>query len=79
MGEKDLVQNTKYVDDNQEKLLGDHPNKFLLIYEGKLIDAFDNYETAASEGIRQFGSDAPFLVHHMVSEEPVNFVMSAIL
>lgn len=79
MVERDLKANLNYVIKNKESLLKEHRNKYLLINDEQVIDSFDTYDRAASEGIRQFGMDGNFLVHHLVDKEPLNFVMEALL
>ena len=79
MCEKDLSQDMKYVEKHREELLKTYANKYLLIYEQSVVNSYDTYEAAATEGIEQFGVDGIFLVYEMFSEKPVNFVMEAIL
>lgn len=79
MAEKDLKKNLEFVEKNKVDLLKKHNNKFVLVYEEKLIDSFDTYEKAAEEGVRLFGSEATFLVYHVVENEPLNFIMEAML
>lgn len=77
MAGKDLKKSLDFVNENKEKLLKEHHNKYLLVYEGELIDAFDTCDTTAGEGVRQFGKDGNFLVCHLLEEDPVNFVLEA--
>jgi len=79
MGEKNLKENLEFISENKEHLLKEHKNKFLLVFKKKLAGSYDSYEQAAKEGVRLFGVDAEFLVYHLVEEEPLNFVMEAIL
>lgn len=79
MGEKDLKANLEFVNKNKEKLLEEYNNKFILVYEEKVVSSFDTYEKAAEEGVRLYGLDANFLVYHIVEKEPLNFIMEAIL
>ena len=79
MGEKDLKKNLDFINENKESLLKEHKNKFILVFEEKLVDSYDNYERAAEEGVRLYGVDANFLVYHLVEKEPLNFIMEAIL
>ena len=79
MGKKDLKKNIAYVEKEKERLLTEYRNKYLLIYEEKVISSFDTYAKAAEEGVEQFGADANFLVHQMIEKAPVNFVMEAVL
>lgn len=79
MTEKDLGQNIAFVEQDKAALLAEHWNKFLLVHEGKLQQSFDTYEKAAEEGVRLFGLDGNFLVHHLIDKEKevTNIVMSA--
>ncbi len=79
MGEKDLKANLNFVTTNKEQLLKEYRNKFILVFEEKVIDSYDTYERAAEEGVRQFGLEANFLVFHLVEKEPLNFIMEATL
>jgi hypothetical protein len=79
MPEKDLKANLDFVMKNKEELLKEHRNKYILIFEEKFIDAFDNYDKAAAEGVRLFGINANFLVFHLLEKEPLNFIAEAIL
>jgi len=79
MAEKDLKKSTAFVEQNRERLLKEYRNKFLLVFEGELIGSYDTYERAAEEGVRLYGMEGNFLVHHMVEKEPLNFIMEAVL
>jgi len=79
MGEKDLKKNIDFVLANKAALLQEHRNKFILVFEEKLVGSFDKYAVAAKEGVRLYGLDANFLVYHLVEKEPVNFIMEAVL
>jgi len=79
VAEKDLTKNLEYVKKNREHLLGEYSLKYLLIFEEDVVSSFDTYETAANEGVRQFGIDGQFLVQHMTPAKPINFVMEACL
>ncbi|MCK4421600.1 hypothetical protein KAW18_08020 [candidate division WOR-3 bacterium] len=79
MGEKDLKKNLDFVTKKRKTLLREHRNKFLLVFNEKLVDSYDTYERAAEEGVRLYGLDANFLVYHLVEKEPLNFIMEAAL
>jgi len=76
MTTKSLDLNYKFVIENMEKLLENFNNKFILVHNRKVINSFDTYGNALEEGIRLFGLNKGFLIHHVI-EEPVNFVMGA--
>ena len=75
--QKDLKENINFVKKNKQELLKQHENKYLLVFEEKFVGAFDSYEKAAQEGVRLFGMDANFLVHHLVEKEPLNFIVES--
>jgi hypothetical protein len=77
MAQKDLSANIDFVNKNRNELLREHINKFLLVYQEKLVGAFDSYEKAAEEGVRLFGIDANFLVYYLAEMEPLNFIFEA--
>ncbi len=79
MVEKNLERNLDFIESKKGELLKYYKNKFLLVYEGELIGTYDDYASAAAEGIRTYGISADFLVHHLVDKEPVNFIMEAVL
>jgi len=77
MGEKDLKANLNFVTSNKEQLLREYKNKFILVFEEKVVGSYDTYEKAAEEGVRLYGLEAKFLVYHLVEKEPLNFIMEA--
>jgi hypothetical protein len=79
MVEKNLKENYDFVNKNKDQLLEHYRNKYILVFNEQVVDSFDTYPSAAQEGIRRFGSEADFLVHYLVDEEPANIVMSALL
>ncbi len=76
---KNLSKNIDFIDKNKDTLLKEYNNKYLLVFEEKIINSYDTYETAAEEGVRLFGLEEDFLVYYITSTQPVNFVMEAIL
>jgi hypothetical protein len=79
MVEKNLRANIDYVNMNKEHLLKEYTNKFILVFEERVVGSYDTYEKAAEEGVRLYGQNANFLVYHLVEKEPLNFVMQAAL
>ncbi|MBE3137091.1 MAG: hypothetical protein IMZ43_06855 [Thermoplasmata archaeon] len=79
MTDKDLKADIEFVQKQKDELLKCHANKFLLIHKQKVIGAFDDYASAASEGVRLYGTDGIFLVYQLMAKPPVNFVMEAAL
>ncbi|MDQ1266007.1 MAG: hypothetical protein QG635_1159 [Bacteroidota bacterium] len=79
MSNEVLNRNMEYVKANFEKLLNLYRNKYILVNEQEVVGSFDNYETAAEEGINAFGLYSGFLVHFISEELPINFLAQAIL
>jgi hypothetical protein len=77
MALKNLGQNIEYVNSHWDELLENHSGKHVLVHEGVFIDAFDDYKTSASEGIRRYGLDGDFLVRQISDKKPLNFVIGA--
>lgn len=68
-----LINELKTYRENFESILGSHEGKFVLIYEDKILGAFDSQMDAISWGYRELGN-VPFLVKHAVKvEAPFNF------
>lgn len=68
--------NYQYLKEHWEELVQSYRNKYVLIHEQKVIDSFDEYETAAKKAISDLG-DKEFIVHHMADPKPINFVFTA--
>jgi formyltetrahydrofolate hydrolase len=79
MSEKNLKANLDFVNAHKEALLKEYRNKYILVFEQKVVESFDTYEKAAEEGVRLYGIEAHFLVYHLVDKEPLNFIMEAII
>jgi hypothetical protein len=79
MSEKYLSASIEFVKSKSDELLAEYKNKYLLVFDAKVVGSFDTYEAAAAEGVRVYGLEAPFLVYHMLEGEPLNFIMSAAL
>ena len=79
MGEKDLKANLAFVENNKDQLMREYKNKYLLVFGEEVVGSFDAYENAAAEGVRSFGIEGNFLVYHLTENEPLNFIMEAIL
>jgi len=72
MAQKDLKGNMDFIKKNREELLKEHENGFLLVFQKKVVGAFDSYEKAAEEGVRLFGMDANFLVYHLTELDEIS-------
>lgn len=79
MAEKDLKPDYDFAIKNKERLLKHYRDKFILVFEEAVVGSYDTYAKAAEEGIRSYGLEANFLVYHLVEEDPLNFVVEAIL
>jgi hypothetical protein len=79
MAEKDLKANFDFATKNKEHLLKYYRDKFILVFDEEVIGSYDTYAKAAEEGVRSYGLEASFLVYHLVEEEPLNFVVEAML
>ncbi len=77
MNEKQLQKNFDYVNKNRDELLKTYSEKYIIVFEEKVVGAFDNYGKAVEEAIRMLGEEADFLVHHLTKVESVNFLMRA--
>lgn len=52
----------------EAKLLKHHHGKYVVIFDGEFIDAFDSFDNAAQEAIRRFGK-GPFLIRKVGKKE----------
>ncbi|MCP5051085.1 MAG: hypothetical protein GY940_28230 [bacterium] len=77
MGKKDLTENIEFVKRNQDKLLHEYFNKYLLVWKKGVKGSFDTYEKAAEEGVRKYGLNENFLVYHITETKPLNFIYNA--
>ncbi len=62
MTKANLEKNFKYVQKNWDSLLNLYPNKFVLVYDEKVVDSYDSYEKAAERGVELYGIEEKFLV-----------------
>jgi hypothetical protein len=59
-----------YFETVKDKLLADHEGKFVVIFDGKLLGAYDTVENAYNAGVQAFG-DQQFLVRKVLPAEPI--------
>lgn len=74
-----LDKSKEFVRENFDKLLNLYRNKYILVYNNEVVGSFDNYETAAEEGIRTYGLNSGFFIQLMSDSTPVNFLSLAAL
>ncbi len=55
--------------ESRDKLLKEHPGKWALIVERKLLGVFDSPDTAYAEGLKAVGN-VPMLVIQILPEQP---------
>lgn len=65
-----LVEETEFLDQNQDKFVREYPNRYLLIKRRELVGSFDTQTEAVDEGIRLFCA-GPFLVRKAGENAPV--------
>jgi hypothetical protein len=77
MVQETLKKNWDYVKKNFNSLLNIYKNKYVLVYNEKVVGSFDSVASAANEGISNYGIYSGFLVHLITEKEPLNIVVSA--
>lgn len=77
MIKEELEQNYKYVKDNWPSLIDLYTNKYILVYDKKVVGSFDHYEKAAERGVELYGIGGDFLVQFLAQEVPNNFILHA--
>ena len=73
-----LKQELKTYNELKNKLLKESRGKFVLIKGSEMIGAYDNKDTALSEGYKRFGNQE-FLVKEVLDFEAVNFFTRQII
>ena len=74
---KPLDVELKTLQKHQEELEREHAGKFVLIHGNEVIGTYDEFETAADEGLRLFG-ESPFLIRQL-AQPPVTIPDSVLL
>jgi len=74
---ENLKKNWEYVKKNHSFLLNTYWNKYVLVYNEKVVGSFDTFANAANEGMNKYGLYSGFLVEWIMEKEPVNVVASA--
>ena len=64
-----LTVEQAFYKESREALLKDHPGKWALIVERKLVGIFDSPDTAYAEGLKAVGN-VPMLVIQILPEQP---------
>ena len=65
-----LQQELEFYNQNKEKLLKEHANRYLLIKGDDLVASYPTNDQAVGEGVRRFGTE-PFLVRMSGTDTPV--------
>lgn len=79
MENEQVNKNWDYVMKNYSYLLNVYRNKYILVVHSVVVGSFDNYQSAANEGIKNYGINSGFLVQYITEKEPTNIVISALL
>ena len=69
----ELEKNKEYVETNYERLLSTYPNKYVVVFNREVVNAFDTYDVAANYGVENYGIEEKFLVELITQKEPINF------
>ena len=64
-----LAEELEFYEENRERFLHEHTNRYLLIKGRELVASFANSGPAIGEGVRRFGKE-PFLVRLSGAETP---------
>lgn len=72
-----LIENKEWLDSQRAKLFETYANKYLVIVEKAVVQAFDHYDAAANFAIENYGVEGGFLIEFLSQEEPINFVLAA--
>lgn len=79
MFERNLEANLKFITDNEKRFLEYYRDKFVLVFDQNITNSYDSFEKAAAEGVRLYGLEAGFVVHHIMERGPLNIVMEVTL
>ena len=63
-----LEKELRTLKQERKRLEREHIGKFVLIHKDEVVGTYDDFETAAHEGIRRFGSQ-PFLIRRIGKDE----------
>ncbi len=61
---KVLARELATLERDRRRLEKEHMGKFVLIHGDEVVNTYDNFEAAATEGVRRFGR-APFLIRRI--------------
>jgi len=79
MKEKDFSTESSYVESHRDELLEKYRNKYIIVHGEEVIGPFDDYEDAFDEGVSKYGPDGIFLIKQIYDDEPINFIVEALL
>ena len=65
-----LTENINAYNAMQDKLLEHHLGKFVLFYDGKFINAYDTFDTAATHAVLDYGR-GPYLIRKVGQKDEV--------
>jgi hypothetical protein len=74
------MQNITFFDENLEKYVDDPllANKYVLIHDEKLINAFDNFENALEYAVKNLPKNEYIIQRVIKSTEIINFIKAAV-
>lgn len=65
---KPLEKELRTLERERKRLEREHLGKFVLIHADEVVETYDDFQTAAHEGLRLFGSD-PFLIRQIGKDQ----------
>ena len=68
-----LENEVKFFETNRASLRADHPDRFVVIKEERVVGAYETFEDAYKDGIRQLGN-VPMLIRHVDQEDEVHTI-----
>lgn len=79
MGRYDLDSDYKWFSDNQKELFVNYPNQYLIVSGGKILGAFDTFDKALSEALKEKKA-GEFLIQQCVKNpEPIQYYNRAVV
>jgi|WetSurMetagenome_2_1015567.scaffolds.fasta_scaffold31436_2 hypothetical protein len=75
--EKENRKNQEYVEKNLDKLRNLFMDKYVVIFNQEMVGSFTTFQEASEFGVWKYGIDKAFLIYHMETKKPLNFVFTA--